>query len=99
MSLPTHLSYNIFPYFYLFLRVLCLHMFQLSARKEPVVDSTKYTAADVRIVSQDHHFYHLISNMIIYWNSFLIGASQNSWFLGIHFYNLFSLMNIRIEGR
>jgi len=41
-------------------------MFQLTARQEPVVDSTKYTAADVRIVSQDHHLYHLISDMIIY---------------------------------
>lgn len=45
--------------------MLCLYMFQLTARVEPVVDSAKYTAADVRIVSQDHHFYHLISDLIV----------------------------------
>lgn len=30
-------------------------MFQLTARPEPVVDSAKYTAADVRIVSRNLH--------------------------------------------
>ena len=31
-----------------------MYMFQLTPRQEPVVDSTKFTAADVRIVSKNH---------------------------------------------
>lgn len=47
-------------------------MFQLTARPEPVVDSAKYTAADVRIVSRNLHFYHLISDIMKYQDSFLV---------------------------